>query len=116
MRKKNIKELKDLMYESMLDFYYDQLEQYIRIEYQELLHIKNIDFYVEKNRCEFTLYIDNKDRCDEYGFYDGHCELDHLHPEDLFYVLHNLDKEFKHINKRIKNYFNVEREIKSHEK
>ena len=69
MRKKNIKELKDLMYESMLDFYYDQLEQYIRIEYQELLHIKNIDFYVEKNRCEFTLYIDNKDTLNKYNEY-----------------------------------------------
>ena len=116
MRKKKINELKDITYESILDFLYDQLEQYLRIEYQEFLHKNKLDFHIDKNRCEFTVYVDNKDRLDEYGFYDGHCELTHIHPEDLFYVFSNMEQELEHINKRLLNYFNVEKEIKSHEK
>jgi hypothetical protein len=98
------KKLQETMYDQIREFVYTQLEGYIDIVFDREKMEKQIDFYYEKNNCEFTVYVDDKDLMDENGFYDDICQLIHFHPEDLLYVYVHLDEEMKRISANLNKY------------
>ena len=104
MRKKKEKEIKYLILESINDYVMDLYEGYIRIELDEILYKNKIELEFVKCLSEFTIYVKDKELCDEEGFYDDICELYHCHYDDLMYCFKHLTDEIFRIKSRLNNY------------
>ena len=104
MRKKREENLKYLILESINDYVMDLYEGYIKIELGEILYKNNIELDFVKCLSEFTVYVKDKDLCDEVGFYDDICELYHCHYDDLLYCFYHLNEEISNLKKRLTNY------------
>lgn len=113
MRKKKEEDLKYLIYDTMRKYIADQIEGYIEIIFGREFYEKGMDlsFYYESNCCELTVYVDDKELMDEDGFYDGICELGHMHPEDFLYVITHMDEEIQHIRERLDKYLEYKNSI-----
>lgn len=124
MRKKKYNELKEIVYEGILDFYYDQYEQYFKVLIYDWLYNEginkehcenNIEIVFERNSVDINIYIDDKELMDDYGWYDDICEICHTHREDLLWCLTHQDVEMRRIIKRIANYLDYKEKEQKHE-
>lgn len=120
MRKKKYNELKEIVYEGILDFYYDQYEQYFTILINDFLYNEginkgypndkdDINIVFKRSSVDINIYIDDKKLIDEYGWYDDICEICHTHREDLLWCLTHQDNEMRRITNRILNYLDYKR-------
>ena len=104
--------MKDIIEKNILDFIYKQLEGYINIVLGHELYTKNIDLYIEKTNCSFTVYVKDPDLKTEFDDYESICELWHIHSDDLLYVCTHMDREIAIIEKNLYRYLNYKNQHK----
>lgn len=126
MRKKKYNELKEIAYNGILDFYYDQYEDYFKALIYDYLYNEginkgypddedDINIVFHRSNVDINIYIDDKELMDEYGWYDDVCELCHTHKESLLWSLTHTDNEMRRITKRISNYLDYKEKEQKHE-
>ena len=110
-----MKKITDKINDALREFCYTQLEGYFDIGINKYLFgsginhgyvgdLGNINITYQKSSVDFNIYIDDKELLDKYGFYDGICQLAHIHYEDMLWVLDHLDEEMELIKERINTY------------
>ena len=92
--KKMTEGITNIVNDALREFCYTQLEGYFDIGINKYLFNSginhgyvgdpgNINITYEKSNIDFNIYIDDRELLDEDGFYDGICELAHIHYEDM---------------------------------